>query len=166
MKKPLLILLFFPLLFLTCKKEDSTNSLDNASASIIGEWNLKEANALTSYGHYNGSSQVLDSSFTEHWNRDSTNGMYLNFLTNGTFEGQESDDWSGTGDTSNYTLYTKNGNQLSLLWDWDEALIFTIDILTSSTLKISCFWNVDFGSSLIKFERIEMDLEYSRTISP
>ena len=165
MKKLLLILLCLPLLFNSCKKEEEDIS---TSSSILGAWNLKEANTLTSYGYYNGTSQVVDYSSTENWTRGSENGLYLNFLTDGTFEGQESDDWHGTADTTNYTSYTKIGNQLILLWDDpdDGPLIFTIQKLTNSTLQISTSLVDDFGNSPVQFERFDADFEYTRTILP
>ena len=49
MKKLLLILLCLPLLFATCKKEDTD---DNTSFSVIGTWDFVSVNLIATVGYY------------------------------------------------------------------------------------------------------------------
>ena len=166
MKKLVFILLAFPIIFNSCKKEEDDKI--NKYSSISGGWNLKDANVLTSFGYYNGSSQVVDSSYTENWTRSSENGLYLNFLTDGTFEGQEPDDWYGNDDTITYGFYTIIENQLTMLWDDadDGPVIYTIQKLTDSTLEVCISLSEVFGNSPVQFEKIDADFEYTRAIIP
>ena len=121
MKKALLIVIVFGLLFVSCKKDSHTTPA--VKVTIVGKWQYKKTRSLNidSEGTILSEDEVTDYTYAD----------YLQYNSDGTgisiqkaIEADFTYSFSGTTDTE-YLLPRSTG---------DKPIIYTIVVLTSTTL--------------------------------
>ena len=147
MKKLLYLIIFIPLIFSSCKKEEgvyiqsntTSTSTNNTSSEIIGSWDLTEANFISWDGYYDGGypngTKIITSyqneislpGDTSFWSIQSVN---WNFKSDGNF-----DETAVYQDTTTFRthIWVENGNTLTI----DTNNIWSIITLSSSKLTIN-----------------------------
>lgn len=160
------------IIFAACKKEDeSPNSGNNTSASIVGSWDLTEVvwNASSGYyagGYPNGTKVITDTESETITPGDTSWGiesLNWNFKENQTLIGTFVDT-DGYTDIDT-TIWEKNGNTLTI----DTNNIFSIISLTSSNLTINIaeedtmtdYW--DTNNDTVYFETWNETIKWKRS---
>ena len=148
----LFLLLFIPIIYTACKKEDvdntnSNNTSDNTSSSIIGGWEANFVEFIETRGYYDNypNGKVVVETDTENWTKnDQLNEIvswYVDFKENGEciitlIESNSVSTGEIEIDTNNYL---KQGNLLIFLDDTNlfEDEVHNIETLNNSTLILN-----------------------------
>ena len=150
MKKLLFILITIPLIFGSCEKEDdSPNSgSNNTSGTIIGTWELEDYTGTSTQG-YIDPVLLTETVLETETNTMSTNpiNLFWVYRDNGTFS-----EYQFNNDTiSSYQHYdyVKNGDEVSITFEGDDIMTWTVTSLTSNNLNVS-IENLTLSSSANK----------------
>ena len=156
MKKILLLLISIPLIFNSCKKEDdSPNSgSNNTSGTIIGTWELEDYTGTYTEGYIDPvllTETVLETQ-TNTMNTNPINIFWV-YRDNGTFS-----EYQYNNDTiSNYQHYdyVKTGDEVSITFEGDDLMTWTVTSLTSNNLNVSLenYESYDGGNDTTMFYR-------------
>ena len=178
----LFLLLFIPIVYTACQKEDedntnSNNASDNTSSSIIGGWQANFVEFITRRGYYEDypNGKVFLDTTVEIWTNnnqfDDVVSWYADFKENGEcIVTLIESDGEIEIDTNNYL---KQGNLLIFLDDTNlfEDEVYNIEALNNSTLILSATENdtslyLASGPNpvqdVVYFEEDEMNLTFDR----
>lgn len=185
--KYLFLLLFIPIIYTACQKEDedntNNNSSDNTTASIISGWQANRVEIITRRGYYENypNDKVFLDTTIETWTPTNQNegvtSWYVDFKDNGeciTTSIQIDLYYSPCQvyieiDTNNYM---KPGNTLIFLDDTDlffEDVVYNIETLNNSTLILNAteldtglYSGANPNQDVVYFTEDEMNYTFDR----